>query len=76
MNIELISTHKTDELYTNYDYKKYTVKNDKGDFIGHIYEHSRWYLIEDISHHYQTIEQAVEYLVTKNESKTPWIPKR
>ena len=65
VQIEFVEAVKGDKDITNYDYKKFSVKDNNGKFVGFVYENNNSFINLKESMFYDTKEDAAKKLIKR-----------
>ena len=65
LKIDLVDSVQPEPFYTDLDYQKYSVKDDHGKFITHVFGFKTGFLNLKTSKYFDTVEQAARAAVSK-----------
>lgn len=65
LKFDLVDTVKPDPLYGNYDYRKFSVKDETGKHVAFVFEHDGEYLNLKTSTFFKTKEDAAAAALPK-----------
>ena len=65
MKIELISNIRSNEHFTDYDFKKFAVTSEEGKILTHVFENQGDFINLKTSEFFETLEEAARNAVPK-----------